>query len=141
MAKTDKEPKSVGRPTIVVNPKQIETLASLWLTKEAAADFLGIGRTTLHSKLRDDPEISAAWARGRARTQITTMQGLISSAQQGNIRALMFLAERICGLSETVVHEGQVETRYVVELPAETPAQDWQAAFGSKPTDTKPTVN
>jgi hypothetical protein len=52
---------------------------------------------------------------------------------------LMFLAERICGLKETVVHEGEVTSRYVVELPAEVPARDWQATFA--PNTTGHTVN
>jgi len=97
------------------------------LTKEAAADFFGISRATLFSRLKDDPEIEAAWLRGRAKTQATMMQGLIGAANQGNIRALMFLGERICGLKEHVVHEAHVETRYVVELPTEVPTQDLTA--------------
>jgi hypothetical protein len=103
MTKADK--KITGRPAIVIDPKQIEALSGLWLTKEAVADFLGISRATLFSRLKDDAEIEAAWLRGRARVQATTMQGLIQSAKSGNVRALMFLAERICGLKETVVHE------------------------------------
>jgi hypothetical protein len=129
MTKTDKKPG--GRQPIPIDPKQIEALASLWLTKEAVADFLGISRTTLFDRIRTDPDIEAAWRRGRSKTQAQTMQGLIGAAKNGNIRALMFLSERICGLKETIVHEGQVETRYVVELPTEVLAQDWQQTFSA----------
>src|SRR4051794_33684405 len=107
-----------GRPPIPVDPKQVETLASLWLTKESAADFLGITRKSLYNKMDADPEIAAAWQRGRAKTQASTMQGLIAAGRNGNVRALIFLAERLCGLKETVTLEGDVTARYVVELPA-----------------------
>jgi hypothetical protein len=46
--------KLTGRPPVIIDPKQIEQLASLWLTKEATADFLGVGRSTLFDKLRTE---------------------------------------------------------------------------------------
>jgi hypothetical protein len=121
--KTKAPKKDPWRPTIVIDPRQVEALAGLWL----------------FDRIKNDPEIEAAWVRGRAKVQATTMQGLIQSAKSGNVRALMFLAERICGLKETVVHEGEVTSRYVVELPAEVPARDWQATFA--PNTTGHTVN
>src|SRR5690242_19120452 len=118
--------KSVGRPLVTVDAKQVETLAALWMTKESAADFVGVSRATMFNKLRDDPEIAAAWARGRAKTQASTMQALLAAGRNGNIRALTFLAERICGLKETVTIDGDVTARYVVELPAEAQTMgDW----------------
>jgi hypothetical protein len=134
--------KPTGRPPIIIDPKQVEALAGLWLTKEAAADFLGITRATLFNKMRDDPEIEAAWARGRAKLQATTMQGLIQSARNGSVRAQCFLAERVCGLKDTVTIEGEVATRYVVEIPPEEPATVWQQNYGPArhdgPTDDPP---
>jgi hypothetical protein len=127
--------KPTGRPAATIDPKQLEALAGLWLTKEAAADFLGIARSTLFDKLRTDPEIAEAWHRGRAKLQATTMQGLIQSARNGSIRAQTFLAERVCGLKETVTHEGEVTTRYVVEIPPEELAATWQANYGPAGTD------
>jgi hypothetical protein len=118
-----------GRPVVTIDPKQVELLAGLWLTKEAAADFLGVSRDTLFNRLRTDPEIEAAWHRGRAKTQASTMQGLIQSARNGSVRAQCFLAERICGLKEAVTLEGEVTTRYVVEIPPEEPAATWQANY------------
>ena len=125
----------VGRPSIPVEPKQVEALAGLWLTKEAAADFLGIARETLFNRLRDDPEIAAAWHRGRAKTQASTMQALLAAGRNGNVRALTFLAERVCGLKEAVTLEGEVTTRYVVEIPPEEPAAVWQANYGPAQRD------
>src|SRR3954470_2623332 len=88
--------KRIGRPPIPIDPKQVEALSGLWLTKEAATDFVGIARETLFNRLREDPEIAEAWQRGRAKTQASTMQGLIQFARNGSVRAQNFLAERVC---------------------------------------------
>ena|SRR5690349_2548755 len=120
----------MGRPAATIDLKQLEALAGLWLTKDAVADFLGIARSTLYEKLKTDPEIAGAWHRGRAKTQASGMQWLIQSAKNGSVRAQIFLAERICGLKESVTLEGEVTTRYVVEIPPEEPAATWQRNYG-----------
>jgi hypothetical protein len=122
--------KKMGRPVVTIDPAQVEKLASRWLTKDAIADFLGIGRTTLYEKMRDDPEIEAAWYRGRATLQMKSMDWLIASAQNGSVKAQTFLAERVCGLNGKVTHEGELTTRYVVEIPAEETMEGWLQKYG-----------
>jgi hypothetical protein len=75
------------------------------MTKEAAADFLGMSRLTLGQKLKDNPELQAAWLRGCAMLQANTMDWLIQSAQKGDVKAQMFLAERVCGLSPKALEQ------------------------------------
>jgi hypothetical protein len=123
--------KKSGRPSIVIDVTQIEKLAARWMTKDAIADFLGIARSTLYDKMKTDPEIETAWYRGRATLQAKSMDWLISSAQNGSVRAQIFLAERVCGLRESLMIEGEVNTRYVVEIPPEEPADQWQANYGA----------
>jgi hypothetical protein len=123
--------KKSGRPSIVIDATQIEKLAARWMTKDAIADFLGIARSTLYDKMKTDPEIETAWHRGRATLQAKSMDWLINSAQNGSVRAQIFLAERICGLKESLLIEGEVNTRYVVEIPPEEPADQWQANYGA----------
>jgi hypothetical protein len=94
-----------GRPPIEVDPVQLEKLAARWMTKDAAADFLGLNRNTLAQKLKDIPELQAAWSRGRAMLQANTMDWLITSAQKGDVKAQMFLAERVCGLSPKALEQ------------------------------------
>jgi hypothetical protein len=120
-----------GRPPVVIDVTQIEKLAARWMTKDAIADFLGIARSTLYDKMRTDPEIETAWYRGRATLQAKSMDWLIASAQNGSVRAQIFLAERICGLKEALTIEGEVNTRYVVEIPPEEPQDQWQASYGA----------
>ena len=127
--------KKIGRPAVTVDPVQVEKLASRWMTKDAIADFLGIGRRTLYDKMAADPAIEAAWHKGRANLQMKSMDWLIASAQNGNVRAQTFLAERICGLKETVTLEGEVTARYVVELPTEVPLVNWQQTFRPRDPD------
>jgi hypothetical protein len=127
--------KKLGRPAVTIDPAQVEKLASRWMTKDAIADFLGIARSTFYDKMRADPQIEVAWHRGRATLQAKSMDWLVASAQNGSVRAQTFLAERICGLKETVTHEGEVTARYVVELPAEVPLQSWQQTFRPRDPD------
>jgi hypothetical protein len=122
--------KKIGRPTVTVDPVQVEKLASRWMTKDAIADFLGIGRTTLYDKMREDPQIEAAWHKGRATLQMKSMDWVIASAQNGSVKAQTFLAERICGLKTTITHEGEAATRYVVEIPPEETMDDWLKHYG-----------
>jgi hypothetical protein len=94
-----------GRPPIEIDPVQLEKLAARWMTKDAAADFLGITRSTLHNKLKESTELEKAWHRGRAMLQANTMDWLITSAQKGDVKAQMFLAERVCGLSPKALEQ------------------------------------
>ena len=122
--------KKMGRPTVDVDAAQVEKLASRWMTKDAIADFLGISRTTLYDKMRTNPEIEQAWHRGRASLQAQSMDWLIASAKNGSVRAQIFLAERVCGLKGALTIEGEVNTRYVVEIPQEESAGQWQNSYG-----------
>jgi hypothetical protein len=122
--------KKMGRPVVTIDPAQVEKLASRWMTKDAIADFLGIGRTTLYEKMKTDPEIEAAWHKGRATLQAKSMDWLVSSAQNGSVRAQIFLAERICRLKASVTIEGEVSARYVVEIPPEETMEDWLKHYG-----------
>ena len=117
---------------VTIDASQVEKLAARWMTKEAIADFLGVHRSTLQDRMKTDSELEAAWYRGRATLQAKSMDWLINSAQNGSVRAQIFLAERICGLKESVVHEGEVTARYVVEVPPEEPAGQWQKNYGGK---------
>src|SRR4051794_25903215 len=90
---TDKpEKKRMGRPVIEINASQVEKLACRWMTKDAIADFLGVHRSTLHERMKVDPELEAAWYRGRASLQVQSMDWLITSAKSGSVRAQIFLA-------------------------------------------------
>ena len=87
-----------GRPPVEIDVAQVEKLASRWLTKDAIADIIGCGRTTLYKNFQERPELEEAYERGRASLQARAMDWAIQSAQQGNVRARLFLVERICGL-------------------------------------------
>src|SRR3954453_952663 len=63
-------------------------------------------RTHLRSSAMNSPG-------GRAKLQALTMQGLIQSARNGSVRAQTFLAERVCGLKESLTIGGEVNTNTV----------------------------
>jgi hypothetical protein len=132
MANTEKPRNLGGRPRKEITPAQVEAAAAYRLNHRQLAAILGCNRKTIQNRMHEDPEYREAYERGRAMAESEILQLLYSSARMGNVKAQMFLAQSLLGLSnrETVRHEGEINTRYVVELPAEAPAMDdWQRTF------------
>lgn len=111
----------------MIDAAQVERLAARGLPADAVADFLGVPRDTLSASMKDDPAVMAAWRRGRASLQAKTLEWLVISAKKGSVQAQIYLAEQVLGMSKPAPEADQV--RFVVEIPAEMPAADWQAAF------------
>jgi hypothetical protein len=86
--------------------------------------------------MRED-EFKDAYERGKARAHSEVVKMLYRSAREGNIKAQIFLAQSILGLSTRETHriEGEVTTRFVMELPAEVPLVSWQATFRPREMD------
>ena len=55
------------KPRIEIDSQQVETLAAQGLTNEQIAAALGISRTTLQSRKRENEQFEQALIRGRAR--------------------------------------------------------------------------
>lgn len=97
--------RKAGRPRLDLTPEQkeqVEKLAAV-LTQEQIADFLGISERTLRNRITDDPEIAAAYARGRARAIGNVAKGLLQQAIEGNVRAMEFYLRTQAGWEETTV--------------------------------------
>lgn len=109
---TKLKPKGPGRPKKVLTPEQVEQVEKLAaiLTQEQIADFLGIGERTLRQRIADDPEISASYARGRARAIGSVGTNLLQQAKDGNVRAMEFYLKTQAGWKESqrVEHSGDV---------------------------------
>lgn len=111
----------------MIDAAQVERLAARGLPADVIADYLGVPRDALSAGMKDDPAVMAAWRRGRASLQAKTMEWLVISAKKGSVQAQIYLAENILGMSKPVPEADQV--RFVVEIPTELPAADWQSAF------------
>lgn len=66
----------VGHPPAVINPKQLEALASIFCTKEEAASVLGIGSKALYRALAERPGLAEVWNNGaqKARASLRRKQ-------------------------------------------------------------------
>ena len=114
-----------GRPPIEITDEQVaqvEKLAGI-LTQEQLADFLGIAERTLRDKFRADPRVSAAYARGRAKSIGAVARNLVQQALEGDSNAMRFYLATQAGWKETTRSEitgkdgGPVKTEDVTKAP------------------------
>jgi hypothetical protein len=105
-AKTEAKKKG-GRPRKEIAPEQVEQIEKLAavLTQDQIADFLGMSDVTLRARMKDDPAILAAYARGRARAFAGAGQTLLKQGLSGNAHALIFYLKSQAGWKETQVQE------------------------------------
>jgi hypothetical protein len=136
MEDNDSAKRGRGRPPKDITLGQVEAAAAYSLNHKQLAAILGCHRKTIQNRMQE-PEFREAYERGRARAESEVLQLLYRSARDGNVKAMIFLAQSILGLStrETLRHEGEVTTRYVVELPAEVPMATWQQQFRPRDPD------
>jgi hypothetical protein len=106
------------------------------LNYKQLAAVIGCHFNTIRNRMQE-PEFKEAFERGKAKGESEILRLLYASARDGNVKAQMFLAQSILGLStrETLRHEGEVTTRYVVELPAEVSMPVWQQTFRPRDSD------
>lgn len=114
--------------TMTIDAAQVEQLAARGLSADVIADFLGVPRDAFTASMKNDAAVDAAWRRGRANLQAKTMEWLVISARKGSVQAQIYLADRVLQLSKPTGLDVDA-VRYVVEIPAQLPAADWQAAF------------
>lgn len=83
---------------------QVEALAA-FLTQEQMADYFGFSDRTLRQRMMEDPEVSSAYARGRAVAVREVAGNLVNQAREGNVRAAEFYLKTQAGWKETQSHE------------------------------------
>jgi hypothetical protein len=101
-----------GRPAVELTAEQVIELKALSavLNKSQVADYFGISENTLRAIEKRQPEVSAAYKKGRV-NQIAGMgSNLIKLAKAGNVSANIFYLKTQAGWKED-----QAE---VVDIPA-----------------------
>lgn len=83
---------------------QVEALAA-YLSAEQIADYLGIGRTTLHYIMERQPDVLEHYKRGKAKAVGKVAQGLVQKAINGDTASAIFYLKTQAGWKETQVHE------------------------------------
>lgn len=113
----------MARKPIVFSPeqvKQVEKLAAM-LTREQMADFFGVATRTFDNIRERQPEIDAAYKRGRAEVIGKIAESLIQDALDGDTTSRIFYLKTQAGWRETNVTEiqgkdgGPIQTQDVTE--------------------------
>jgi hypothetical protein len=68
---------------------QVEALAGL-LTQEQLADYFGVHRHTMDNIMARQPEVLAAYRKGRASVLARVAKNLVTQALDGNLGAIIF---------------------------------------------------
>ncbi len=76
--------------TIDVDYKKVESLAAQGLSKKEIAYCLGIGRSTLYDKQKNDLDFLDAIKKGKAKGLKTITNALYESGKDGNVTAQIF---------------------------------------------------
>lgn len=118
--------KKSGRPPKTLTQEQmaqVEALAA-YLTQAQISDYFGIGERTFRDMMDRDPDISAAYKRGKAKAIGTVAQGLLQKALNGDTTSAIFYLKTQAGWRETTVIDNtssdgtmtpQVITRTIID--------------------------
>ena len=95
----------ITKPKIHIDLKQVESLAANGLTDEQIASALGISRTTLASRKRENEQFVQAIKKGKAKGVAVVTNKLMESIKGGNMTGMIFFLKTQAGWKETSVQE------------------------------------
>lgn len=95
----------ITKPKIKIDLKQVESLAANGLTDEQIASALGISRTTLSNRKRENEQFVLAIKRGKAKGIALVTNKLMESIKGGNITGMIFFLKTQAGWKETNAQE------------------------------------
>jgi transcriptional regulator with XRE-family HTH domain len=95
----------ITKPKIHIDLKQVESLAANGLTDEQIASALGISRTTLANRKRENEQFVQAIKRGKAKGIALVTNKLMESIKGGNMTGMIFFLKTQAGWKETNVQE------------------------------------
>ena len=97
-----------GRPRIQFDLEGIESLAALNCTQLEVAQFFGISLATVEHRFNQEPELRAAWDRGRATGKLSLRRKQSQLAEEGNVTMLIWLGKQLLGQSDrqSIEHTG-----------------------------------
>jgi hypothetical protein len=80
---------------------QVEKLAGYGLNEELIADFFGMCDDTLRQRMYEDPMISRAYKKGRAKLAVEIGNSLAEGVRRGETAMVIFACKTILGMRET----------------------------------------
>lgn len=109
----------ITKPKIHIDLKQVESLAANGLTDEQIASALGISRTTLASRKRENEQFVQAIKRGKAKGIALVTNKLMESIKGGNMTAMIFFLKTQAGWKETNVQEVKMADEPIAKVTIE----------------------
>jgi len=104
-----------GRPRIKIDYKQVEQLAAMQCTDEEIAAVLGVERSTIKRRKKDDDEFCTAYKKGKERGKASLRRMQFKAAEGGNATMLIWLGKQYLGQSD--------KTQQEISGPAGKPVQ------------------
>ncbi len=102
--KTNGNGRGPGQPPKILTPEQIEQVKLFGaggVPLEIMADYFGIGDRTLRTRIQEDPEILAAYKKGKATMALVTTGKIGQGIRDGDRVLMMFYAKCQLGWRET----------------------------------------
>ncbi len=94
---TPKTGKPEGRPPIQFDLQGIEQLAVLHCTQAEVAAFFSVSLSSVEHRFSQEPDLRAAWERGRATGALSLRRKQSQLANGGNVTMLIWLGKQILG--------------------------------------------
>src|SRR5687768_7104834 len=105
----------VGRPPVEITPQQVLEAARYGLDHSQVAAILGCSLKTLQRRM-ERAEFRDAYETGHELAKHDIKQWLFGAAKNGNVKAMMFLANNLIGWSEKNNTTLEQNVNYVVEI-------------------------
>ena len=105
-----------GRPPVTLNETQVAQLEALVavLSKAQVADYYDISENTLRAIEERQPEVSAAYKKGKAKAIASVASGLLQQARDGHTSAAMFYLKCQAGWSEVAVEQREIPPMQII---------------------------
>ncbi len=102
-AKKGKQGAGGGRPPAVLDEQEVarvEGLAAV-LTKRQLSDYFGVSENTFREIEKRQPEVSAAYKKGKGKAIASVGGNLLKQARKGNVTAAIFYLKTQAGWKES----------------------------------------
>lgn len=100
---TEETEVKLGRPRKELPEDAAEQLEKLapYLSRDMIADYMGLHRDTLRARMQENPDLEAAYARGKSKAIAAIAGGLIQKAREGDTASTIFYLKTQAGWRET----------------------------------------
>lgn len=130
---TKKTGRPEGRPPIQFDLDGITALSALNCTLQEVAAFFGVSESSVDHRFTQEPELKAAWEKGRATGKLSLRRKQTELANGGNVTMLIWLGKQLLGQRDKAEVTG--EDGGPIEVNLTRVREDVREAMASLPVD------